>query len=65
MIVANFASVPAGSICRPITKVKGDNYFFSPRDKWKTLPWELWMGRWQIDVRATKRAKAISKKTDK
>lgn len=59
MIVANFASVPAGSICRPVSKWAGDNYFYITKERWMhmELKWTEWSSKWQVDVRATKRAK--------
>ncbi len=64
MIVANFASVPPGSICRPVTKQWGDNFHWHYRETWDRhieLRFSQWMGRWQVDVRATKRAKVGKK----
>jgi len=67
MIVPNFAAVPAHAICRPVTWQCGDEYYWMRKIDYAntSLTWDVWSGRWQVDVRATKKAKGISKKTDK
>ncbi len=64
MIVANFASVPPGSICRPVSPYDGDSYYWGEKLFYAqcSLRWDVWDGSWQVDVRATKRLKG--KKND-
>jgi hypothetical protein len=67
MTVKNFASVPAHAICRPVAPFDHDTFYLRSKEVWaeQYLKYRQWAGRWQVDVRATKRAKGISKKTDK
>lgn len=68
MIYPNFASVPDGNICRPVTIQKGDEYYWGDKEFYKhmSMRWDVWSGEWETrnPRKCEKTAKASRAKSD-
>lgn len=69
MIYKNFAAVPPGSICRPVTVQKGDEYYWGEKGFYEhmSMRWDVWSGEWETRKprKCEIKAKAHAKKSDK